>query len=414
MGSANRLVLSLHSGKSLNLVTTRFECPSLGVKQVAMRGQHSCGENIGTFVWSTSAIAMVYFLVRSRQWAACQTESSFLLSSEDEELTLSLHYLISKPPEWIKGIFGLDRRGQSIVRYLFKMTNPEGKRDGPSTFSLNTSRLKPTEIQVIFDDKELCDIASLGQLAIALKDLWLLQKGIGRPSSITIDTNKDVGSKSAVLSCLESNGSFAKHLDDIGPTMDFELDWLNLVSELQAGCSHSVYGMLPYNRPAVTSFLKEIRGSIYLLTNKHLVQKGTSVKRLVVIGDPSCQQFDAAVVHGLVLEGLHTSVRLVWENTLSKVLPKGIDTFSTYDDEFVELADISQTGKTCVVASYAHLREYQGLHQVIWDDPKLSQGLVPFISKHPYRDAMREQAEIWVRNLEMLEHTPLIRKLFRR
>lgn len=374
---------------------------------MAVRGNYTNELNHGTFPWSRTVIGLCYFLVRSKQWSLLE-EEPYIMSSEQDEFTISLHYLLSKSPNWLKDIFGETKNGRAVFKSLVQVTNPEQKREGAATIALNSARILGSDLHIFLNDKEIESYEALGNLADSLKQSWFLAKG----SNLQLAT---------ALNDLSSTDQYhnmalpvSEILDKLGPTMHFEKDWLNFVTEVQAGCSKAIYGMLPHDRPAVAAFLKELRGTVYFLTNKQIARRGLPVNRLVVIDEKSLNDFESNLIHALVLEGLGTSVRLVFAESLKNLLPKGIDTFSIYDDECVELADTSNTGKACILTSYPHLQEYKDMHISIWEDPSLSLSLEKVLEEHPQKQRLMNTAQSWLYNLDMMEHSPLIQRLRRR
>jgi hypothetical protein len=76
-------------------------------------------------------------------------------------LAASLDYAITKVPFWIEEMFGALQNGQIAARRLFLITNPNQKRPGPVTISINASALSPSDIRVYLNGSELSEATAL-------------------------------------------------------------------------------------------------------------------------------------------------------------------------------------------------------------------------------------------------------------
>jgi hypothetical protein len=76
-------------------------------------------------------------------------------------LAASLDYAITKVPFWISEMFGTLQNGQVAARRLFLITNPNQKRPGPVTISINEAALSASDIRIYLNGTEMADAASL-------------------------------------------------------------------------------------------------------------------------------------------------------------------------------------------------------------------------------------------------------------
>ncbi len=137
----------------------------------SIRGKELAPGTTGTFQWTRAVHALAIFLVEMRL-LALQPQATLSLAGEDGSAALSLDYALSKQPQWLVDMFGWDNRGNALVRRLIKRGNPERKRPGPVTLSLNTALLPPQRINIYWNDHELQSAEEMKPLLQALLQSW--------------------------------------------------------------------------------------------------------------------------------------------------------------------------------------------------------------------------------------------------
>jgi hypothetical protein len=133
----------------------------------SIRGKQSeTDPSVGTFQWTSAVRGLALLVVRK---AARFEDSS--ISGLSGTVAASLDYAISKQPLWLTEMFGCDRLGTSLVRRMIFRTNPERKRPGPTTLSINDKYL-PSESISVFCDGRRCSREELIVLAVGLSCDW--------------------------------------------------------------------------------------------------------------------------------------------------------------------------------------------------------------------------------------------------
>ena len=108
-------------------------------------------------------------------------EHSAALSGEGGSLASSLDYACSKNTAWLADMFGVDPDGVPYARKLLLRTNPERKRPGPVTISLNRLVIDPKNIQVWLDGNRLADKDSIQFLIDAVERSHVTSRGFRGP-----------------------------------------------------------------------------------------------------------------------------------------------------------------------------------------------------------------------------------------
>lgn len=169
-------------GKSLALYETSFEAESLDDPLHCLRSQTLQAGGRGNFRWSSAvrALAVLFVRARSLQCLSADISEEPLLQGTAQSLAASLDYAISKQPNWILDMFGVDRHGRSFLRKLLVRVNPERKRPGPVQLFLSPWAKSNLTIEVSVNSLKVEAKESLDAIA------QLIEEG----DSDTLDSRK--------------------------------------------------------------------------------------------------------------------------------------------------------------------------------------------------------------------------------
>lgn len=143
-----------------------FSCAESKSEAISVRGNTSGVHHhaYGNFQWSPAVRATAALLVKSaariRQTSSVKPALTGLAGSP----AATLDYALSKQPNWLFDMFGLDGSGTSLARRIFIRSNPERKRPGPVSITLDSRLLPPNSIQVYVKNKVLDGAAELENL----------------------------------------------------------------------------------------------------------------------------------------------------------------------------------------------------------------------------------------------------------
>jgi len=160
----------------IELARTEFAHPTLEICRRCVRGGPALALlGYGSFPWSAGVHSLCILLLRS---ALCQDEKLVIDSGEPPGLSgsagspaASLDLALSKQPAWLHDIFGTDRNGISMARYLIRRVNPERKRPGPVVLFINPQRLPFKNIEIFYGDEKSCSSVTR-QILSYLENSW--------------------------------------------------------------------------------------------------------------------------------------------------------------------------------------------------------------------------------------------------
>ncbi len=182
-----KTALKLHFSNQGELFQVSFAHPLLEDERSSARGKDSrfC------FQWSQGVRALALLTVRTALSATDPCAADVALSGEGNSLAASLDYAITKQPRWIEDMFGLDARGRSLVRRIIKRSNPERKREGPVTLTVNEAALPPQSIEIFQSGRKIVDADMLRRLAEQLQfpapSLFAVRSESFTPPPVKID-----------------------------------------------------------------------------------------------------------------------------------------------------------------------------------------------------------------------------------
>lgn len=219
-----KLALFFSARSSLQLEKTFFQHPRLASPLVAVRGK-GLGANakFGSFQWTPAVHALTYLIVSTAADYASGIENDYVLQGEAGSPAASLDYALSKQPQWLIDVFGSDSRGTALARLLLHRSNPERKRPGPVSISLNTSALPVASIELYlnqqlltsFDEIDACRKMLAAELATAGEEQLTAGPGFitGREATPRAAAGTGLSSFERVLATVTQNEAAANLVD---------------------------------------------------------------------------------------------------------------------------------------------------------------------------------------------------------
>lgn len=185
----SRLELYFRGNENPELIKTGFEHPLLKAPRQAVRGRMPSGlSEAGTFQWTSAVRALSVLLLKS---AAFQrgAEVNAVLEGNCGSLASSLDFSLTKLPNWHVDIFGLDGRGNPLVRRLIYRENIGLKRAGPVLLRLGGALSNDMTIVVYLDGNQINDKDVILRLALRIEESWQPHhSGVGRKPTLDIPT----------------------------------------------------------------------------------------------------------------------------------------------------------------------------------------------------------------------------------
>jgi hypothetical protein len=158
-----RLILEFAGESEPELESTRFVCPIYKRELRCVRGKLSLASpGLGTFQWTTAVIAFATAILKAKVAKShAIAEGNWFgvagISGRNGSLAASLDYAISKQPNWLRDIFGIDSEGIPLAKRAFIRRNTEGKRDLPTSVAVNPAFLAPQLIRVLWNGRDVAD-----------------------------------------------------------------------------------------------------------------------------------------------------------------------------------------------------------------------------------------------------------------
>jgi hypothetical protein len=142
------------------LVETRFRSTD-GWEYRCVRGKTAGAyRGNGSFQWTSAVRAIAALSLRHAIYPTLPSVPQYI-SGGRASLAASLDYAITKVPLWIGEMFGALQNGQIAARRLFLITNPNQKRPGPVTISINAAALSASDIRVYLNGSEISEATAL-------------------------------------------------------------------------------------------------------------------------------------------------------------------------------------------------------------------------------------------------------------
>ncbi len=177
------------------LNATVLKHPLLPGEIRAARGASS-EEAVGRFSWSRAVRALSIFFLNSAAVLSSDVNKTstsiyhgsieqYVMEGEADSPASALDYAISKSPQWLEDMFGVTRRGDSLLKLMIVRSNPERKRAGPVSISLNIHN--PPEIIVYLNGTRIDNSAILIKMANSIEREWRYSARISSVSPQTLD-----------------------------------------------------------------------------------------------------------------------------------------------------------------------------------------------------------------------------------
>ncbi len=138
----------------------RVEDESL--KLDSIRGRFFQPPATGSFLW-TSAV-QAFCILALRTYVGSQG-----ITGGAGSPAASLDYSIAKEPNWLLDMFGVQADGRSQARLIFRRANPERKRAGPVSVSLNERRVGRQGIEVYLNGEFTKSASVISELANSIE-----------------------------------------------------------------------------------------------------------------------------------------------------------------------------------------------------------------------------------------------------
>jgi len=188
----NSLSLIFENCGSYQLTEVHFYHPLAQSPRFSIRGKDTGIDGItGTFQWTSAVKATVALFLKAKFFDLCPKSSSYPeLRGGTSSLAASLDYALSKKPLWLLDMFGFDQTGIPICQRLFSRLNPERKRGGQVTITINSKFLSSSGISIVVNDREVTDITELRTIGSQIiPDLTTELEQRGEPDWIKLDTS---------------------------------------------------------------------------------------------------------------------------------------------------------------------------------------------------------------------------------
>ena len=167
-------MFELHfAGKGdVQLVETYFSDSAAGTQLVSVRGKTAGAfRDAGTFQWTSAVRGLCVLCIKTvlaHRYPA-DSPTRHILGFQTS-LAASLDYAITKQPSWIRDMFGLDVKGNTLAQRLIARTNPNRKRPGPVILGLNERALPTEAIRVYWNGEKVEQFDTLQTLLLCLGD----------------------------------------------------------------------------------------------------------------------------------------------------------------------------------------------------------------------------------------------------
>ncbi len=165
---------------SVELVEACFSDPRCGIQKRSVRGKTAGAfKDVGSFQWTAAVKALAVLTLKAGlAQMARPVELEHQLAGYKASLAASLDYALSKQPQWLTELFGVDSSGVSIIRRLILRSNPERKRPGPVVLAFSRGALESIQFRFTLNGSRLESPDAIQALLSHLEDgFGLLQDG---------------------------------------------------------------------------------------------------------------------------------------------------------------------------------------------------------------------------------------------
>lgn len=169
----HQLRLWFNEGPSIELAKTEFSSPLLPEPRICSRVKnHRTVGMTGSFSWSSAVKAMCLLFAEHKFVGAESKKNTYQISVSGTRgsLAAALDAALAKQPTWILDVFGIDPKGNSLLRRLVTRDNPEIKRPGPVTVFLKSNLLASIRVSLYVNERELKETEDIKRLVTHLQE----------------------------------------------------------------------------------------------------------------------------------------------------------------------------------------------------------------------------------------------------
>ena len=154
----------------VQLVETRFCDAVSGNERISVRGKTAGAfKGAGTFQWTSAVRGLCLLFVKAALAHRYPSNGNTgHIVGFQSSLAASLDYAITKQPFWIRDMFGLDSKGNTLAQRLIARTNPNRKRPGPVILGLNERALPCESIDIRWNGEKVEQFEALHTLLLCL------------------------------------------------------------------------------------------------------------------------------------------------------------------------------------------------------------------------------------------------------
>lgn len=140
---------------------------------IGIRGSHFL-PGAHPFKWSVAFHALSIFFVRAAmlRFASVQPVKPILLGTKGTPAASIDYTLWQVRSLWISDLFGVDSSGRNYLQRILTVLNSRQRKPGPVELYLNSAMLRPQDISIFLDSRELITESDLQQLANNIETYW--------------------------------------------------------------------------------------------------------------------------------------------------------------------------------------------------------------------------------------------------
>ena len=151
--------LELHftDDENPSLWMTKFSVSSVGPEIKSTRGDFASVSSESSFRWTAAVKALSLLIIRHVLYSKSSFSDLNILVGDKGSQAASLDYAIAKQPGWILDMFGKDSEGFPLIKKLVQRSNPERKRPGPVSMSINSRLLSIENIKIYIGETHVTE-----------------------------------------------------------------------------------------------------------------------------------------------------------------------------------------------------------------------------------------------------------------
>jgi hypothetical protein len=157
---------------NIELVEACFSDTRLGIQRRSVRGKTAGAfKNVGSFQWTTAVKALAILALKTGSVQVARSAGiGHQLVGGKGSFAASLDYALSKQPEWLTEMFGVDSGGISVARRLILRTNPERKRPGPVVLCFSENAINTVQFRFTFNGSAVESLDAIQHLLSQLSE----------------------------------------------------------------------------------------------------------------------------------------------------------------------------------------------------------------------------------------------------